>query len=124
MEITGIDLGNDKKFLINNFYEVLAKKYKLLFKVVKSDMDTSSGSYPKLLDQDKDINKFFVFDESKYYWLNFEKPFQKKNIFLMFIIIFVIVSLCLFPLWPLNVKFAVWWILMAIFISLVKYFNL
>ena len=121
MEITGTDLGNDKKFLLNNFYEILAKKYKLLFKVIKSDSDTSTGSYPKLLDQDKDINKFFIFDETKYYWLNFEKPIAKRNIVIMVAIIFTIVSLVLFPLWPLNLKFAVWWILMAILIVLVSF---
>lgn len=99
---------------------MLSKKYKLLLKVIRHSDDTAN-KYPKMLDQEKDMNKFFNFEETKFYWINFEKPIKKKNIVLLIIVVFAIVSLCVFPLWPLNFKFAVWWLLMGILVFLVRF---
>jgi len=120
LEITGTDLGKDKKYFLQNFYENLAKKYKLMFKVIKSSNDTQK-SFPKILDQDKDTNKFFVFEDTKYYWINYEKPIKKTNIVLVLFIVVSVVLICVFPLWPLNFKFGVWWFLMGILIFLVSF---
>lgn len=115
------DLGNSEKHFMQNFYELFCTKYKLIFKVIKHPNEANSkAKYPKLLDQDRDLNKFPVFEKEKYYWVNFEKPVKKKNVVLLCFIIFSIVSLCVFPLWPLSLKFGVWYILMGLIIFLVS----
>jgi translocation protein SEC62 len=119
------DLGNDEKYFMQNFYEVYCNKYRLIFKVVKHADETNPKlKFPKLLDQDKEINKFHIFEKEKFYFINFDRPVKKKNLVLLFFIVISIVSLCLFPLWPLSMKFGVWYILVGLMIALVSYYDL
>ena len=59
------------------------------------------------------------YEENKYYWFNYTKPVSKKNYFYLFLIVFGIISLCLFPVWPLNLKLGIWWILVMILVLLI-----
>ena len=114
------DLGKDSSKFLQNFYELLFNKYKLMLKVVKYANDDKL-KFPKLLDQDSEIHKFNIFEKEKFYWFNFEKPAEKSKIFLLVILIVSIISIVMFPLWPLNMKFALWYFLMGICMSAVRF---
>lgn len=115
------DLGKSDKNFMQNFYELFYDKYKLLFKAVKHSNETNPKiKFPKALDQDRELNKFNLYEKEKFYLIYFDKPGKKTNILLLSIVIVTIISFCMFPLWPLTMKFGVWYFLMSIIILLVS----
>lgn len=120
ISITNIDIGNNSiPSVCNNFFDVMFVKNKLLFKVVKFDKEDKS-KYPKSLDIDKDRSMLNSFEKDKFYVINFDRPKSNTNKYILFSIIFIVVSLCLFPLWPLFFKLLVWYFLVGILIFLVR----
>lgn len=115
-----LDISKEDKHVLQDFYYTLFN-YKLLFKLCRQPNDKLK--YPKKLDPDKDTNNLQNFESSKFYWINHSRPIKKKNYFLLFLLIFSIVAFCLFPLWTLTMKLAVWWIIMCMLLLLVSRFN-
>jgi translocation protein SEC62 len=75
--------------------------------------------YPKKMAYLKDRSVIKDFDESKFYWTNFERPHRTSTYFYLSITVFIIFGACLFPIWPLSVKLGVWWFLFGLTLFLV-----
>lgn len=118
-ELTGSEfkISEDDKFFTQQVYDVLIK-YDLARKLVKDKSDKLK--YPKRLDYDRDFSQRVVFEPNKFYFINFDKPVQAKSYALMVLVIFVIISFCLFPLWPLKMKNMLWWFIVMILVALVR----
>lgn len=112
-------ISEDEKFYVQQVYDVLIK-YDLVRKSVKDKNDKLK--YPKKLDYDRDFSQRGTFELNKFYYINFDKPVQAKSYALMVLVIFVIISFCLFPLWPLKMKNMLWWFIVMILVALVSTF--
>lgn len=62
--------------------------------------------------KNKKIRKFFVF--------NFNRPETKSYLWLT-IVILLVLGVCMFPIWPLEVKLAIWWISWILLVLMVSF---
>jgi len=93
------------------------KRLKLVNKNYILEQDESGDGSDNNNDDENNLeNKENKIDKKKankkirmFYILNFER-IDKKSSWLMPLVILLIFSLCLFPIWPLEVKLGIWWI--------------
>lgn len=120
LENNSICIRTDDKYIAQDFYFIF-NKHKLLFKSIKQKNDKLK--YPKKLELDMDINNQHIFDNNKFYCINYNKKTNMNNYLLLGLLIFIIISFCLFPLWPLGMKYLIWYILLGILLFLVRILN-
>lgn len=78
----------------------------MIIKVIKPESEKKK-KYPKVLEGDKEVESF---EENKYYLVNMEFPKNNKTNIYLFIMITVVLSLCIIKLWPLWLKFFVYYV--------------
>ncbi len=120
--------GNKPEDIADKIYK-LARKYGILIKAQKDKNDKLK--YPKRLypiegipccDEDhaetkhSDPNKY---DPNDFYIVNIQRG-QKKLYLYLGLAIFGVLMYCLLPVWPLEVKLAIWWISYILLILLVS----
>jgi len=108
---------NNQKDFSQDFFD-FCYKYRILLKTIKQPNDKLK--YPTKLEPDRDVTVLGTFDENKYYCILYDKPFKKSSYVYLTLAIILVVSLTVFPLWPLWVKHAVWWLLVMFIILLVS----
>lgn len=55
-----------------------------------------------------------------FYVLNFKRP-EKKSYFWLTTIIVIVLGFCMMPIWPIEVKLAIWWVSWIILIGIVSF---
>lgn len=66
-------------------------------------------------------------DKRKFYVIINDRQSTSKTSYYLWILIFVVLAFCMFPLWPIEVKLGIWWvsyILLIVLVSLFKFFNM
>lgn len=125
LAILKIDLGKDSnKDSLQKFYQLNQQRSILNFlKRIPGD----KAKYPKKLlsfRKTDDINLKLNFSETGFYSLNIKKEKSKKTIFYLILLIICILLIVLFPIWPLNVKLGVIYILIGLIIFLIAFLSL
>lgn len=137
-----LDYKIEENISVNNLFAKLKQltvESKILLPAIASEIDKKL-KYPKRLtllnkekgahsakgccpsdddsmDEKKDVSKERIF-----YVMNFErKPRSNPNLWLGAIVIGIL-GFCLFPLWPLELKLAIWWISYILLIVIVSNF--
>jgi translocation protein SEC62 len=118
-DITGVDIGPKGSEALQNFYIVFCDR-RMLLKADKFDEDLKKA-FPKRL-KPVSIQEMISFDDKKLYVVNIERPQEKSHLFLLSITIFIVFSICLFPIWPLWLKLFIWWALFIFLVSIVNIF--
>ncbi len=90
-------------------------EYMILIKADKYEEDAKK-KFPKRL-KPLSREELMKFDENKLYVVKIERPIRKSSYVYLFICIFLVLLICTFPIWPLSMKFALWWMCL-IFLSL------
>jgi translocation protein SEC62 len=95
----------------------------MIFAIDRDESIEKKIKYPKKMTYLKEKSQIEEFDESRFYWITFERPQKKTTYFYLSLTVFIILAVCLFPIWPLSVKLGVWWILFGLSLFLVKIYN-
>jgi translocation protein SEC62 len=95
----------------------------MIFAIDRDETVERKIKYPKKMTYLKDKQQVQLFDETKFYWLTFERPHRKTTYFYLSITVFIVFAVCLFPIWPLSIKLGVWWVLFGLALFLVTYLN-
>ncbi len=90
----------------------------MLLKADRFEEDAKKA-FPKKL-RPLPINELFEFDDKKLYVVNISRPQQKSTYVYLTICIFLVLFVCMFPIWPLSVKLFVWWALLILLVFLVS----
>jgi hypothetical protein len=104
----------------SNYFRCL--EIRLLMKADKLD-EEKKLKYPKRL-KPLTNTELANFEENKMFVVFIERPVNKQNVVLLSIVIFVILSVCLFRIWPLWLKLGVWWTIFIFLCITVNLFNL
>lgn len=85
----------------------------------------SKIKYPKTLIFSNEISEEEKKDRKKFYVLNFQRE-EKKSHFWLILISILILLFCLLPIWPLQMKLAIWWCsyILLVFIVSLNYYSL
>ena len=95
-------------------------KYPKKLNIVKgSCCEESEGTEEEEVNQNKSSNT----KSRNFYVLNFKRP-EKKSYFWLTTIIIIVLAFCMMPIWPLELKLAIWWISWIILIAIVSNLNL
>jgi translocation protein SEC62 len=87
----------------------------ILIKADKYEEDLKK-KYPKKL-KPLPRDELFKFDENKLYIVKLERPIRKSSYVYLILCIFLVLLFCTFPIWPMSMKFGIWWICI-IFLSI------
>ena len=91
----------------------------ILIKADKYEEDVKK-KFPKRL-KPLPREELLKFDENKLYVVNLQRPIKKGSYIYLFIWIFLVLFFCTVPIWPLSMKFSIWWFCLIV-LSLLVYF--
>jgi translocation protein SEC62 len=118
------DIGVKSDHAIGHFYDLYylfnfrMLHYTIILKADKFEEDIKKKFPKKLKPLPKEEIKGF--DDNKLYVLNIERPVSKKSYFYLSLVIFIILFLCTFPIWPLTMKYCIWWVLLITLCTIVN----
>lgn len=123
LSITKVNIGKEaNKESLQKFYKVNHMNH-IMFPMKRIQGDKSK--YPKkLLPLTKEEDENFEFSESGFYMLIIKKEKSNKPIIYLVLLIILILFIVLFPIWPLNVKLGVLYLLMGLMIFLIIFLVL
>ena len=84
----------------------------ILLKLRKGSEDTRK--HPKKLYDDRNNEKW---EDEKFYCINVKRS-EKQTYFWLIVAVSVVLLVCLFPIWPLELKLFIWWISLILLIFL------
>lgn len=109
--------STDNKEILSSITTLLTQN-SLIFPAFKHSSDKLK--YPSKLEVDSsELSSKFQIEDGKFYCINHEVPIKQNSIIYLLLVITIIISFTLFPLWPLNMKLSIWWILLFIIILLI-----
>lgn len=90
----------------------------ILIKADKFEEDAKK-KFPKRL-KPLPREELMKFDESKLYVVKIERPIKKSSYVYLLICILLVLLFCTFPIWPLSIKYALWWLCLIFLSFMVK----
>lgn len=125
LEITKINIGKEaNKDSLQKFYDSI-REYDIMHCLKRIPGD--KAKYPKrllLLTKDDDETLDVIFNENTFYLLQIKVEKSNKPIIYLTLLIILIFGIVLFPIWPLNMKLWVLYILLASMIFLISFLIL
>ena len=125
LSITQINIGKEaNKDSLQKFYEVNQQR-NILHYLQRFPGD--KAKYPKKLlplQKGDDMSLDLIFSESGFYILQTKVEKTNKPIIYLILLVILILFIVMFPLWPLNVKIGVLYLLMSILIFLIVFLIL
>jgi translocation protein SEC62 len=96
----------------------------MIFAIDRDESIEKKIKYPKRMTYLKEKKEVQTFDETRFYWIVFERPHRKTTYFYLSITVFIVFAVCLFPIWPLSMKLGIWWMLFGLTLLLVSLRNI
>ena len=125
LEIAKVNIGKEaNKDSLQKFYDVI-RDYDIMHYLKKIPGDKTK--YPKRLlplTKEDDDNLDIIFNESGFYLLQIKVEKSNKPIIYLALLIILILFIVLFPIWPLNMKIWVLYLLLASMIFLIVFLVL
>ena len=125
LEITKVNIGKEaNKDSLQKFYDNI-RQYDIMHCLKRIPGD--KAKYPKrllLLTKDDDDSLDLIFNENFFYLLQIKEEKSNKPIIYLVLLIILIFFIVLFPIWPLNMKIWVLYILLAAMIFLIAFLIL
>ena len=123
--ITKINIGKEaNKDSLQKFYSI-NQQYSIMHYLKRIPGD--KAKYPKKLlplTKEDDINLDNIFNESGFYILQIKTEKSNKPLIYLSLLIFLVLFVVLFPIWPLNVKLGVLYFLLGCMIFLIAFLVL
>lgn len=108
----------------NDFFGILLKE-KILFVGVPQEHEKNL-KFPKRLNaataKESSIDESSTAAQKKRFFVLAQPRQEKKSHFWLILIIVIVLSVCLFPLWPLEMKLTIWWVSWILSVAMVSAF--
>lgn len=106
---------------INDFLNILLKE-RILFVGAPQEHEKNL-KFPKRLNavssRESSVDDSSTSQKKRFFVLSQPRQ-EKKSHFWLILIIVIVLSVCLFPLWPLEMKLTIWWISWILSVSMVR----